>query len=163
MLLITVTTCLHAAAAFAMYLTGCDCIADLAVLAPWLIRRRVQEAAGQPPQASWGISPRRSQPQPWPRPWTLSWGARAGGTECYQGWGGRCWKSSPHPSTHQGWPLANNNNNDTTTTNNNNNNNNDNNIYMLQHILLGMCGTSPIWPGRLVLTWLLLFSKRHSQ
>ena len=29
--------------------------------------------------------------------------------------------------------------------------NNNNYVYMFQHILLGMCGTSPISPGRLVL------------
>ena len=29
---------------------------------------------------------------------------------------------------------------------------NNNNRYMFQHILLGMCGTSPISPGRLVLS-----------
>ena len=32
------------------------------------------------------------------------------------------------------------------------NNNHNNNHYMFQHTLLGMCGTSPISPGRLVLS-----------
>ena len=52
----------------------------------------------------------------------------------------------------------------------NNNDNNHNKNYMFQHLLLGVCGTSPISPGKLVLSvaiWTpdvqLLMSKGHNK